>query len=98
MTDLQKAAEAFVERWVPADSRTGVADYMKQRVCRHDFLSGAAYRDAEVNKLREALEHIAKNGPMAIHLLKQKGEETPAFDFVVSSLSETARKALESDS
>ena len=46
----------------------------------------------------EALEHIANNGPMAIDLLKQKGEKTPAFDFVVSSLSETARKALESES
>ena len=28
----------------------------------------------------EALEHIANNGPMAIDLLKQKGEKTPAFE------------------
>jgi len=53
MTDLQKAAKAFVERWVPADSRTGLADFMKQRVCRHDFLSGAAYREAEIKKLEK---------------------------------------------
>ena len=38
--DLQKAAKAFVERWVPADSRTG-----------------AAYRDAEFDRLREALNY-----------------------------------------
>jgi len=57
MTDLQKAAEAYACSAVDIEHLQRFKGTLAYELLNTGFLAGAKYRDAEVNKLRGALNY-----------------------------------------
>ena len=104
MTDLQKVAEAYACSAVDIEHLQRFKGTLAYELLNTGFLAGAAYRDAEVNKLRGALKFYADTGSWGCDKTAHKDEiidsedMEPSPDGLGTVGGKTARKALESDS
>ena len=104
MKSAKEAAEAYACSGVEIEKVPEFRGTWTYELLNVGFLAGAAYRDAEVNKLRGALKFYADTGSWGCDKTAHKDEiidsedMEPSPDGLGTVGGKTARKALESDS